>query len=99
MVRQAQITELENRLGRYLDLVRRGETVRVLDRDVPIADIVPIGRSPADGRRCDAALVDLERKGLVRRGSGRIARKLLRVPPRGEPAGVVEALLEERRGR
>jgi antitoxin (DNA-binding transcriptional repressor) of toxin-antitoxin stability system len=96
-VKDAKISEVKNQLSRYLALVRRGEVVRILDRDVPIAQIVPIGR-PEDGAG-DHALAHLERKGLLRRGTGRIPREILAKDPPGRPAGVLEALLEERRRR
>jgi len=96
-VKEAKISEVKNQLSRYLALVRRGEVVRILDRDVPIAQIVPIGR-PEDGAG-DDALAHLERKGLLRRGTGRIPREVLTKDPPGRPAGVLDALLEERRRR
>lgn len=41
-----RIAELKARLSEYLRAVRRGETVAVLDRETPIAQIVPVrGRS------------------------------------------------------
>jgi antitoxin (DNA-binding transcriptional repressor) of toxin-antitoxin stability system len=98
-VKEAKIGELRNRLSRYLALVRRGEIVRILDRDVPIAQIVPIGREPAAGRAQGERLAELERKGLIRRGSGRIDREILRSDPPGKPCGVLAALLDEREGR
>jgi hypothetical protein len=42
-------------------------------------------------------LADLERKRLIRRGTGEIPRKILERDPPGCPAGVLEALLGERR--
>jgi len=36
-----RIAELKARLSEYLRRVRRGQVVTVLDRDTPIADIVP----------------------------------------------------------
>ncbi len=33
--------ELKNRLGKYLGLVRQGQTVRITDRGKPIACILP----------------------------------------------------------
>ena len=44
-------------------------------------------------------LAALERKGLVRRGTGQIPRTLLERNPPGRPAGVLAALLEERERR
>ncbi len=98
-MKEAKISEIKNHLSRYLALVRKGETVRVLHRDVPVAQIVPIADA-AQGRRVGAeALAEMERKGLVRRGSGRIDREILEEDPPGKPCGVLAALLEEREGR
>ncbi len=97
-MKEAKISEVKNQLSRYLALVRKGEVVRILDRDVPVAQIVPITR-PAGAPAGREALPDLERKGLIRRGSGRIPRLLLAKDPPGRPAGVLAALLEERRER
>ena len=45
-MRQVRIAELKARLSEYLRAVRRGETVAVLDRETPVAQIVPVrGRS------------------------------------------------------
>jgi prevent-host-death family protein len=98
-MREAKISEVKNQLSRYLALVRKGEVVRILDRSVPIAQIVPI-REPVSGRVAGAeALLEMERKGLIRRGRGRIPPEILRRNPPGKPAGVLAALLEERRSR
>lgn len=97
-MKKAKISEVKNQLSRYLALVRRGEVIRIFDRDVPIAQLVPIdrrGQSPAGPE----VLADMERKGLIRRGSGRIPRSLLEKNPSGRSAGVLDALLEERRER
>ena len=98
-MKEAKISDLKNQLSRYLALVRKGEIIRVLDRDVPVAQIVPIG-APTGGRTVGAeALADMERKGLIRRGTGRIDREILNEDPAGKPCGVLVALLEEREGR
>ena len=97
-MKEAKISEVKNQLSRYLALVKRGEVVRILDRDIPIAQIVPIDR-PVRAPAGQEALAALERKGLVRRGTGRIPRALLERNPPGRPAGVLAALLEERERR
>lgn len=55
-MKQVRIAELKARLSEYLRAVRRGETIAVLDRDTPVAQIVPIRdrsalriRKPAPG--------------------------------------------------
>lgn len=96
---QAKISDVKNNLSRYLALVRRGEVVRILDRDRPIAQIVPIERPSAGKTVGVEALAEMERKGLIRRGTGKLDRSLLDTNPPGRPCGVLEALLEERERR
>jgi len=55
-MKQVRIAELKARLSEYLRAVRRGETIAVLDRETPVAEIVPVrdrtglrGRKPAPG--------------------------------------------------
>jgi prevent-host-death family protein len=98
-MKEAKISEIKNQLSRYLALVRRGEVVRILDRNVPIAQIVPIQTASSAPTAGAEVLADLERKGLIRRGTARIAPELLRNDPPGKPVGALEALLEERRSR
>lgn len=94
-MREAKISELKNQLSRYLALVRKGEVVRILDRNVAVAQIVPIDQ-PTVGAAGSEVLANLERKGLIRRGSGRIPPGLLSKDPPGRTAGVLAALLDER---
>lgn len=55
-VKQVGIAALKSRLSEYLRAVRRGETIAVMDRQTPVAQIVPVGpravlriRKPAPG--------------------------------------------------
>src|SRR5262252_2573238 len=41
-MKQVRIAQLKARLSAYLRAVRRGETIAVLDRDTPVARIVPV---------------------------------------------------------
>jgi prevent-host-death family protein len=92
---QAKISELKNRLSYYLRRVRRGETIDVFDRNVPIARLVPIRPSDKDGT---AWLKRLEHAGIVRVGPMRGVKEILQRRPSGKKSkGVLEALLEERR--
>jgi prevent-host-death family protein len=99
-MKRAKISELRNRLSQYLDHVRAGGRVLILDRNRPIAEIVPIRNASAASGSDVEHLAILEREGIIRRGSGK--------PPKlpsvedlpGEGSGVLAALLEEReRGR
>lgn len=83
-MKQARIAELKARLSEYLRAVRRGESVTVLDRDTPVARIVPIRRP---GLRVRKPAPGTPPPGRV-------------LPPVGEVSlDVVELLLEERQGR
>jgi prevent-host-death family protein len=54
--------ELKTRLGRYLNRVRRGDTIVVTDRGEPVAELRPIG---AVGDPATAALAKLAATGGV----------------------------------
>jgi antitoxin (DNA-binding transcriptional repressor) of toxin-antitoxin stability system len=99
-MKEAKISEIKNQLSRYLALVRNhGEVVRILDRNVPVAQIVPITTRTSGRSVGSEALLVLERKGLIRRGTGVLDREILETDPPGKPAGVLQALLEERHAR
>lgn len=96
-MKQAKISDLKNNLSRYIAYVRKGGVVRVMDRERPVADLVPLSRAEHDGSEIDAIVDDLERKGVVSRGTGSLPKGFFdRVLPEAE-ASVVEALLDERR--
>jgi prevent-host-death family protein len=46
-MKRVGIAELKARLSEYLRAVRRGETIAVLDRETPVAQIVPFRERPA----------------------------------------------------
>jgi prevent-host-death family protein len=92
-MKSATISQAKNHLSELLARVKRGETVLILERDRPIARIVPLGDTQlAD----DGRLADLERRGVLRRAPRGPLRKL--PPPIDWPAeaDLVAALLSER---
>jgi len=93
-MKRAAVTELKASLSRYLAGVKTGEEVLITERGKPIAKIVPIRPGEqAEERR----LRDLEAKGLVRLGAGRLPRAFWSAPRLSDPAGQVRrALVEER---
>ena len=94
-MKTVKIAELKNRLSYYLRRVRRGESILVCDRDRVVAriDRVDTGVPPAGD---DAAwLARLERRGVVRRGTGKLTRAWLARRP-ALRTDVVAALLRER---
>lgn len=54
------IAELKARLSEYLKSVRRGRTLTVLDRETPVARIVPYAADPVEIRRATRHLRDLK---------------------------------------
>ena len=93
-MKQAKIAILKNNLSRYLAHVRGGGSlVLVLDRDRPVARLVPLPST--DARGASERLARLERQALIWRGTVGRARS---APPRPVrlPGGVLRALLEER---
>jgi prevent-host-death family protein len=82
---QVRIAELKARLSEYLRSVRRGRSITVLDRDTPVARLVPYVES------------DLMRVRESTRRAGSIHEVEL-PPPLPIDLDVVDLLLEERQG-
>jgi len=85
--------ELKNRLGRYLGMVGRGETIIVTDRGKPVARLVPPSPKQADPVGLEEVLEQLEAEGHLRRGSGHYA-TFEPVRKKGKPAS--RMILEDR---
>lgn len=82
-MKQVRIAELKARLSSYLQAVRSGETVTVLDRDTPIAEIVPIRKTVSLRVRKPAPDAPAPNR--------------VKLPgPSGLPGDIVDYLLEER---
>jgi prevent-host-death family protein len=108
-VTKAGIADLKNNLSRYLAFVRGGGEVVVLDRDTPVARIVPFSPQPGVARGAAGAahhmdaerLAEMERQGLIKRGDGAAVQEWqkshrpVRLPTGS--ASVVETLIEMRR--
>ena len=92
----ANLARVKDDLSRYVDYVRRGGRVRILVHGVPAAELIPV--SIVEGSDDDEAeLSELERRGVVRRGTGRFPRELLRPGPRWGGKPLSEIVLEERK--
>jgi prevent-host-death family protein len=82
-MKEVRIAELKSRLSEYLRAVRNGETISVLDRDTPVAHIVPVRKRVALRIRKPAR--------------GTPSPKRVRLPkPLKLDIDVVDVLLEER---
>jgi prevent-host-death family protein len=84
-MRQVRIADLKARLSEHLRAVRRGETIAVLDRNTPIAQIAPLRERAALRVRTPAP--DAPPPGRVRLPG-----------PAKLGIDVVQLLLEERQG-
>lgn len=93
-MKKAKIGELRNHLSRYLEHVRGGGEVLVLDRDRPVARIVSV----ASGRLSDddGRVGRLERRGLARAGTGGLPTWFGRRKPARVRGSVLADLLAER---
>jgi len=85
--------ELKNRLGRYLGLVRKGETIIVTDRGKTVAHMIPPNTQQGSAEDLDAVLKQLEAEGHLRLGIRPFKRfKPMRL--KGKPAS--QMILEDR---
>lgn len=93
---KANVSTLKNNLSRYLQKVRKGHIVEVLDRDQPVARLVPVGLSDEHDEEWVSSLARLD---FIRCGPMKGSKQISQTPPPGNAsANVLEALLEERRG-
>lgn len=91
-----QLAEATNELALHLEYVRRGGTIRILDHGQPVADLVPVSGDNDNAHDDEALLAELEKQGLLRRGTGGpLSDDLLQAGPAGSEANVLEALLDE----
>ena len=95
-MKTVSVTELKNRLSYFLRLVKRGETIEILERSLPVARLQGIGSKLTSG---DAHLKRLIRDGIVMQGKRLDPEKILKHPPLPCRADPVKALIEERGNR
>ena len=91
-MKTAPVTDLKNRLSYYLRLVRRGETVTVLDRGKPVAQLTPV----AD---VDDHLQRLAAEGMVRLPIRPLTAAFWKRPRPRSSKSVVAAVIEDREDR
>lgn len=97
-MKRATITETKNRLSRILDEVRRGETILITDRKVPVARIEPVRGSPGAKDERLAALIG---EGIVSPPEHALDAAALRAEPLPmllNADSAVKALLADREG-
>ncbi|HUG37708.1 MAG TPA: hypothetical protein VML54_12195 [Candidatus Limnocylindrales bacterium] len=94
-MKSVKIAELKNRLSYYLRRVQQGEAILVCDRDRVIARIERVAEGGAPSGSEAEWLDRLERRGVLRRGRGRLPRGWVKRRP-SIGIDVVKVLLEER---
>lgn len=96
----AQVSELKAGLSAYLAQVKRGEEVLVTERGTAIAKLVPVRRDRPQGvdEAEWARLLEMERRGLVRIGTGKLPDGFFDRPRPKVPDGWLEEWLEWERG-
>ena len=89
--------ELKNRLGRYLRMVGKGESLILTNRGKAVAKVVPISRVDAEEPKTVEDVLDqLERQGLLRRAKDSFKnRKFTPVVTNGKPAS--QMIIEDRK--
>ncbi len=94
-MKTAAVSELKARLSEYLNRVKSGEEVLITDRGNPVARLLPISR----GRAVRETMATMEKRGLIRLGSGKLPKDFWTMPKGEDSEGLVlRALLEEREG-
>jgi len=87
--------ELKNRLGRYLGLVRRGETIIVTARGKTVAHLSPPSSEAERPDSFDHLLRRLEAEGHLRLAKGPFKRRVFKpIVTRGKPASQI--VIEDR---
>ncbi|MBM4333676.1 MAG: type II toxin-antitoxin system prevent-host-death family antitoxin [Deltaproteobacteria bacterium] len=94
-MKTAAVSELKARLSKYLSRVKSGEEVLITDRGNPVARLLPISRP----RPVRENMASMEKRGLIRLGSGKFPKDFWTLPKAEDSEGLVlRALLEEREG-
>jgi prevent-host-death family protein len=80
-VKKASISEAKNQLSALLDRVRKGQTVTIEDRGIPVARLEPVAGTP-EGRAARLA-----RQGVVRPPRSKLPDAFFKTPPPRPPKG------------
>lgn len=90
------IAELKAQLSHFLSIARSGEEVVITDRGRPVARLASLEEREAD---IPGHLVEMERRGEIRIGTGEASRAPDELPRPQTRTGfsVVQTLVEERR--
>ena len=93
-MKTAAVSELKASLSAYLLKVKTGEEVLVTDRGKPVAKIVPLKREEVE---VPAHIMELERVGLIKMGTGKLPKGFWDMPhPKDKKGLALKILLQER---
>lgn len=95
-MKRVAISQLKDRLSEYLRLVKRGQTLEIVERSIPIARIEAIRPVEHSGREKFERLVQ---EGVISRPNKRLDKAFLAHPPIACSGDVVKAVIEERGDR
>lgn len=91
------VAELKKRLSEYLDRVKDGEEIIVADRGRPVARLIPFQSVPLSDEEEEMRLLDLQRRGLIRLGTGEIPKEFWTMERAQDPEGLARAALQRDR--
>jgi prevent-host-death family protein len=92
-MKTAAVSELKAHLSEYLNQVKAGGEILITDRGKPVARLVPIARSKTHKE----ALIQMEKQGLIKLGSGKLPKDFWAMPRPEDPESLaLKALIEER---
>lgn len=87
------VSKLKASLSEYLRLVKAGEEVLVTERGRPVAKLTPAARSDM----LPDQLLEMEKQGFIKIGSGKLPKGFWDLPRPKDPKGLVlKAALRER---
>jgi prevent-host-death family protein len=87
------VSKLKASLSEYLRQVKAGEEVLITERGRPIARLSP----PAGSQTPPQYLLEMEKQGLIKIGTGKLPENFWDLPRPEDPEGrVMKAVLEER---
>jgi len=94
MTKGVAVAELKASLSKYLAQVKGGNEILITERGKAVAKLVPLNRNAS---LFPPHLLELERAGIVRLGTGRLPDDFWKLPRPRDPKGrVLKALLAER---
>lgn len=95
----ANLSDVKDRLSEYVEQVRHGERIRILVRGRAVAELVPTEAPAREQEALDGHLADLERRGLIRRGTGAPVPELSKPGPSLRGERISDTIRDERQRR